>query len=116
MEEEIGKAKAEAAKLVIEGPTLTEPVAPVSVQTKRMMVPETTPNTTKAQEQELATLKEELAAHEALRAREQELKKAAEEEQRKVVESLQKDEQNFRKSYQMNDRLKEEREAATGKG
>ena len=89
MEQEMEKTREEAAKLVIEGPKQLEPVAPVSVQNNKTPVTETVPDTNKAQEQELATLKEELEAQEALRAREREGKKAAEEEQKKLAESLQ---------------------------
>ena len=98
------KTKEVAAKLVIKGPTKQlEPVAPMSVQTNKTPVTKTVPNTNKAQEQELITLKEELEAQEALRAREHEGKKAAEEEQKKLAESLQ-------KGHQAYDRLKEEKE------
>ena len=41
-----------------------------------------------AQAHELAVLKEELAAQEALRARERDLKKTAEEEQRRTADNL----------------------------
>ena len=52
-------------KLVIEGPKQSEPVAPVRVQLNKTPVTEIVSDTNKAQEQELATRKEELAAQEA---------------------------------------------------
>ena len=70
MEEEIAKDKVDAAKLVIAEPIRPKPVAPVNEQGKNISVASTTPDTTKAREQELATLRDELAAQEALRARE----------------------------------------------
>ena len=55
-------------------------------------------------------LKEELAAQEALRAREREWKKEAEEEQRKTADSLCRPKESLRKGHQAYDRLKEENE------
>ena len=65
MEQEMEKIREEAAELVIEGPKQLEPVAPVSVQNNETPVTETVPDTNKAHEQELAQLKEDLAAQEA---------------------------------------------------
>ena len=77
-------------------------MAPVNVQTNNTQVAYTAPSTNDVQEQELSTLREELVAQEALRAREREQKKATEEEKRKI-------EENLWKSHQLNDRLKEEK-------
>ena len=110
MEAEIAQAKAEVGKQVTEGPRLLEPVAPVNEQTNKMPVTEIALDAHKAQEQELATLREELAAQEALRARERDLKKAAEEEQWKMAENLRRAEDNLRKGHQAYDRLKEEKD------
>ena len=49
---------------------------------------ELVPDVVAAQAKELAELKEEVVAQEALRTRERDLKKAVEEEQRKTVENL----------------------------
>ena len=45
MEHEIEKARADAAKLVIEGPRQPKPVAPVSVQSNKTSMTETVPET-----------------------------------------------------------------------
>ena len=71
---------------------------------------ESIPDVVVVQAKELAELKEELAAQEALRTRERTLKKANEEEQRKIVENLRRAEENLRKGHQAYDRLKEEKE------
>ena len=54
------------------------------------------------QAQELVVLKEDLAAQEALQARER--------EQRKTADNLRRTEESLRKGHQANDRLKEEKE------
>ena len=54
------------------------------------------------QAQEILTLKDELAAEDALREKEREQKKTVKEERRRI-------EENLRKSHAKNDRLKEER-------
>ena len=102
--------KAELAKLVVTGPQQSEPVAPVNVQNNITPVTEVVPNINKAQAQELAILKEDLAAQEALRARERDLKKAAEEEQRETTRSLRRAEESLRKGHQACDRIEEEKE------
>ena len=99
MEQDVEKARVEAAKMVIEGPKQPEPMAPVSVQINKMLVIETVSKTNKAQEQELAKCKEDLVSQEALRSREQELKKVAEEEQWKTVENVQRAEESLRKGH-----------------
>ena len=90
LEQDLETAKDQLAKMVVTRPQQLEPVAPVSVQnnktwttvqTNKTPVTEVVPNTNTEQAQELVVLKEDLAAQEALRARERELKKAAEEEQ-----------------------------------
>ena len=88
MEEEVEKAKVDAAKLVGEGPTRPEPVAPVNEQVNNAPVAPTEPDTSITQEQELYTLREEFKAQEALRAREREQKKAVEEEEQRIEENL----------------------------
>ena len=109
----------ELAKMVITGPQQQESVAPVHVQNNeasttvhinKTPVTETIPDTIAAQAQELVVLKEDLAAQEALRARERELKMAAEEEQRKIADNLRQAEESLRKGHQAYDRLKEEKE------
>ena len=60
---------------------------------------ETIPDTIAAQAQELVILKEDLAAQEALRAKESELKMAAEEEQRKTVDNLRRAEESLWKGH-----------------
>ena len=67
-------------------------------------------DTNKTQAQELATLQEDLAAQEALWAKERELKKMAEEEQRKTTDSLCRVKKSLRKGHQAYDQLKEEKE------
>ena len=54
MEQEMEKVREEAAKLIIEGPKQSEPVALVSVQNDQTPVTETVWGTNKAHEQELA--------------------------------------------------------------
>ena len=119
LEQELEIAKEELAKMVITGPQEQEPVAPVHVQNNETPatvhnnttpVPGTNPDIITAQAQELAVLKEDLAAQEALRARERELKMAAEEEQRKTADNLRRAEESLRKGHQAYDRLKEEKE------
>ena len=119
LEQELEIATEELAKMVITGPQEQEPVAPVHVQNNETPttvhnnttpVTETIPDTITAQAQELAVLKEDLAAQEALRARERELKMAAEEEQRKTADNLRRAEESLRKGHQAYDRLKEEKE------
>ena len=85
-------------------------MSPVSVQQNKTPVTETISDTNKAQEQELATLKEELAAQEALWARECKWKKPAEEEQRKTADSLRRAKESLRKGHQAYDRSKEEKD------
>ena len=106
----IARSKAYVTNLVIEGPLRPEPVASVNEQVNNVPVASIAPDTTKGQEQELATLEEEIEAQEAMRARERELKKAMEEEQRKAAENLRKVEDNLWKIHQANDWLKEEKE------
>ena len=103
MEEEIEKAKADTTRQVSQGPSGLEPVVLVIEQTNNTPVAPTEPDTSITREQELSTLREELEAQEALRAREREQKKATEDEKRRLKE-------NLRKSCQLNDRLKEEKE------
>ena len=103
MEEEVEKAKADMARQVSPGPIGPEPVASVTKHIYNMPVAPTAPDTSITREQELSTLREELEAQEALRAREREQKKASEDEKRRLKE-------NLRKSCQLNDRLKEEKE------
>ena len=130
MEEDIEKARTEMAKLVIEGPQQSEPVAPVTLQNNKTPLTEVGPDTNKTPAQELATLREDLAAQEALRARERELKKVVEEEQRKsrdwssdvcssdlakeeqrrTADNLRRTEESLRRGHQVYDRLKEEKE------
>ena len=110
MKQAIEEARTKMAKLVIEGPKQSQPVALVSVQQNKTSVTEIVPDTNKAQELELTTLKKELAAQEALRAREREWKKVEEEKQRKTAESLRQVEESLRKGHQAYDRLKEEKD------
>ena len=95
------------------------PVTPGNVQNKASDQPvhsnqtpatETVPERNAAQAQELADLKDELAAQEALRSRERELKTAAEAELKKTAENLRRAEESLRKGHQAYDRLKEEKE------
>ena len=65
MKEEIAKVEKDAAKLVIAKPVRPEPVAPANEQGMNVPVASTAPDTTKAREQELVTLEEELASQEA---------------------------------------------------
>ena len=51
MEQDIEKAITEMAKLVIEGPKQSEPVALVTVQNNKTPVTEAVPDTNKMQEQ-----------------------------------------------------------------
>ena len=104
-------------QMALSGPQIQEPVTPVIVQNKDTLVhsnktpvTESVPDAVAAQGKELSELKEELAAQEALRTRERELKKAVEEEQRKTVENLRRAEENLRKGHMAFDRLKEEKE------
>ena len=94
-------------------------MTPVTVQNKDTSRPvhsnkapgtESVPDVVVAQAKELAELKEELAAQEALGTRDCDLKKAAKEEQRKTAENLHWAEENLRKGHQAYDRLKEEKE------
>ena len=62
MEEEIEKAKADAAMHVSEGPTRLEPVAPVGVQINNTSVAPTVLDACNVQEQEHSTLRDELAS------------------------------------------------------
>ena len=82
-------------------------MAPVSVRNNEKPttvhinkpVTKTVPDTIAAQAQELVILKEDLAAQEALRAKESELKMAAEEEQRKTVDNLRRAEESLWKGH-----------------
>ena len=107
MEQAIEEAITEMAKLVIEGPKQSEPVALVTVQNNKTLVTEVVPDTNKMPSQHLATLREDQAAEEALRARERELKKAAEEEQRNTADSLRRAEENVRKGHQAYDHIRD---------
>ena len=78
-------------------------MVPVNELINNTSVAPTTVDTSNGHERELSTLREELAAQEALRAGEWEQKKVAEEEKPKI-------EENIRKTHQLNDRLKEEKE------
>ena len=89
LEQDLKIATKELAKMALTGPQQQEPVAPVNVQNNetpttvhinKTPVTEPVPDIVAAQAQELAELKEELAAQEALRTRERDLKKAAKEE------------------------------------
>ena len=84
-------------KMVIVGAQQPEPMAQVNVQDNHTLtivhnnktpMTEVVPDAITTQAQELAVLKEDLAAQEALRVRERELKMAAEEEQRKTANNL----------------------------
>ena len=93
LEQDLELATEELAKMALSGLQIQEPVTPVTVQNKdtpvhsnKTPVMESVPDVVAAQAKELAELKEELAAQEALRTRERELKKAIEEEQRKTTE------------------------------
>ena len=119
LEQDLEMATEELAKMALTGPQIQEPVTPVNVQNKdtpttvhsdKTPVTEPVPDIVTAQAKELAELKEELAAQEALRTRECDLKKVAEEEQRKTAENLRRAEENLRKGHQAYDRLKEEKE------
>jgi hypothetical protein len=57
------------------------------------------------QAQELAELRDELAAQEVLRSHERDLKKAAEEELRKTAENLRRAKENLRKGHHAYDQL-----------
>ena len=112
-------AKALLANLLMIGPQESELVAqvtvqnnntPVTIQNNKTLVIEAVPDTNKAHTQELAILKEDLAAQEALRAKERELKKVAEEEQRKTTDNLRQAEECLRKGHEAYDWLKEEKE------
>ena len=91
-------------------PQQSKPVAPVTRQNDQTLVTAVDPDTYESSAQELATLREDLAAQEALRARERELKKAAEEEQRRTADSLRRTEESLRRGHQAYDRLKEEKD------
>ena len=89
LEEDLEMATEELAKMALTGPQIQEPVTPVSVQNKdtpttvhsnKTPVTESVPDRVAMQAKELVELKEELAAQEALRTRERDLKKATEEE------------------------------------
>ena len=93
LEQDLEMATEELAKMALSGLQIQEPVTPVTVQNKdtpvhsnKTPVTELVPDVVAAHAKELAELKEELAAQEALRTRERELKKAVEEEQRKTTE------------------------------
>ena len=104
LEQDLEMATEELAKMALTGPQIQEPVTPVSVQNKdtpttvhsnKTPVTESVPDRVATQAKELVELKEELAAQEALRTREWELKKAVEEEQRKTTENLRRAEENL---------------------
>ena len=104
LEQDLEMATEELAKMALTGPQIQEPVTPVTVQNKdtpitvhsnKTPVTESVPDIVAAQAKELAELKEELAAQEALRTRERDLKKAVEEEQRKTAENLRRAEENL---------------------
>ena len=80
LEEALEEAKADAAREVLTGPSMSKPMAPVHLQTSTEPVASTEPESSNAQEQELSNLREELVAQEALRARDREQKKTTEEE------------------------------------
>ena len=119
LEQDLEMATKELAKMALSGPQIQEPVTPITVQNKDTLIPvhsnktpvtESAPDVVAAQAKELAELKEELTAQEALRTREPDLKKAVKEEQQKTIENLRRAEENLRKGHLAYDRLKEEKE------
>ena len=72
LEEDLDKAKADATREVLTGPTISEPMALVNLQTSSESVASAEPESSNAQEQELSNLREELVDQEALRARDKE--------------------------------------------
>ena len=119
LEQDLDLATEELAKMALTGPQQQEPVAPVNVQntatpttvhSNKTPVTEPIPDIVAAQAKELAELKEELAAQEALRSRERDLNKAAKEELKKTAKNLCRVEENLRKGHQAYDRLKDEKE------
>ena len=119
LERELEAAKEELAKMIITGLPQPERVVSVNVQNNETQtvvhnnktpVTKVVPNTNIAEAQEIAILKEDLAAQEALQTSERELRKAAEEEQRKTADSLRRAEESFQKGHQTYNRLREEKE------
>jgi chromosome segregation ATPase len=119
LEKDLDQVTAEMAKMALTATQIQSPVTPVSVQNKETDRPvhtnktpatETVPARDAAQAQELAELRDELAAQEALRSRERELKTAAEAELKKTAENLRRAEESLRKGHQAYDRLKEEKD------
>jgi hypothetical protein len=118
LEQDLDRSTREMAQLAVTT-HVQVPVTPVNVQNKgsdqfvhsnKTPATETVPERNAAQAQELADLRDELAAQEALRNRERELKTAAEAELKKTAEKLRQAEESLRKGHQAYDRLKEEKE------
>ena len=84
LEEEVEKAKEHATGMAKLVPNTTELVALVNTQTRNELVASTPPINNNEHEQEVETLREELAAQEVLLGRERDQKKAVEEEKRKI--------------------------------
>ena len=104
LEQDLEMATEELAKMALTGPQIQEPVTLVTVQNKdtpitvhssKTPVTESVPDIVAVQAKELAELKEELVAQEALCTQERDLKKAVEEEQQKTAENLRREEENL---------------------
>ena len=99
LEDEVKKAKEHAASMAKLGPSTSEPVQPVTIQTYNKLVASTAPINNKEHEQELV-------AQEALRSTERNRKNAAEEDKWRMEETL-------RKAQASNDQLKEKNKKLT---
>ena len=119
LEQDLDRVTTDMAKMALTTTQIQAPVTPVSVQNKetdptvhtnKTPATETVPERDAAQAQKLEELRDELAAQEALRSRERELKTAAEAELKKTAENLRRAEESLRKGHQAYDRLREEKE------